>query len=851
MPEVAERSRIQLCGRLSVEIDGSELAGVLRGRQVPLLFAYLVLNRERPIGREELIGAMWPLNGPQSQDAAIRTLLSRLRSALGHDVLIGRDELILVLPEPAWVDVEAAATELERAQRALDGGDARAAWGLAQVPLNVAGRGLLAGAAAEWLEAPRRELADIRLRSLEVIGRAGLALSGTQLGSAERAARALIDAEPYRESGYVLLMQALEAQGNVAEALRVFERLRALLRDELGAPPSAEALAAHQRLLRPSAPPRPGPTQTGRTSLPLPAELAVAASAPLAGRAGDLEALHGWWSSGVERMLLLSGEPGVGKTRLLAELAGRAHAEGALVLAGGPPEESIAPYQPFLEALGRYVLGAPLQELRAVTADHGPELARLIVALRERIPELPVPDRGDPETERWRLFEAVAGLLERVSAPAPVLIVIDDLHWSDRPTLRLLRHLLRSPRSQRVRIAGAYRASDRWSDGFELALAGLRRDRLARELEVAGLAEPEAAELVLECVGGVAPAELTAALYELTEGNPFYIKQILSHLADTGLRLEDAGAAELAAAGLPDDVRGVISRRLQRLDPATLQWLRAASVVGRDFESHLLEQVTESDEERSLAAIDEALAAGLVTEAHAPGRLNFSHQLIRETLYESMSAARRASIHHRVGIALERAGEGERAIGALALHFARGGGSGDAERAIRYSLAAGEGATEMLAYEEAAGHYARALEALDRLAPGDIRRRCDLLLELGEARVRSGERRLAWAALREAASAARRLGDSAAVARAVIAASRPYLQPPGVVDEELIELLEDALARSAGQRTLTRVRLLNCLCGALYFSERRERMQSLSREATELAKALHLPEATAVAAAAG
>ncbi|HZE06784.1 MAG TPA: BTAD domain-containing putative transcriptional regulator, partial [Solirubrobacteraceae bacterium] len=234
-----------------MELDGVELARSLRGRQVPLLLAYLVLNRERLVGREELIGALWPEQAPRSQDAAMRTLLSRLRSALGGEVLAGRDELALELPEPAWVDVEAAASEVTRARQALEAGDPRAAWALAQVPLNIASRGLLPGTQAAWLEPRRRELADIRLRALEVIGQAGLHLGGTQLGSVERAARTLIDAEPYRESGYVLLMAALEAQGNVAEGLRVFEQLRSLLRDELGTAPSPEAMQAHERLLHP------------------------------------------------------------------------------------------------------------------------------------------------------------------------------------------------------------------------------------------------------------------------------------------------------------------------------------------------------------------------------------------------------------------------------------------------------------------------------------------------------------------------------------------------------------------------------------------------------------------------
>src|SRR5436305_8771898 len=164
------------------------MADGLRGKQVPILLAYLLLNRTRSVGREELIGALWPDRAPVSQDAALRTLLSRLRSALGSDALKGRDGLILELPAPVWIDLEAALVEVQRAQQALQRGDARSAWALAQVPLNIAARGLLPGIQAVWLEPRRRDLEDVRLQAMEVVGRAGLSLGGSQLASAERSA---------------------------------------------------------------------------------------------------------------------------------------------------------------------------------------------------------------------------------------------------------------------------------------------------------------------------------------------------------------------------------------------------------------------------------------------------------------------------------------------------------------------------------------------------------------------------------------------------------------------------------------------------------------------------------------
>jgi hypothetical protein len=230
----------------------------------------------------------------------------------------------------------------------------------------------------------------------------------------------------------------------------------------------------------------------------------------------------------------------------------------------------------------------------------------------------------------------------------------------------------------------------------------------------------------------------------------------------------------------------------------------------------------------------------------------FSHALIRETLYEGMSVPRRARIHKRVGEAIEAA-QGRRHgryLPELAHHFTRGAADAeDAEEAITYALRAGEQATTMLAHEEAAEHYARALDVQGRFQPEATRRRCELLLALGEARVRSGERAHAASAFREAAALAEQLGDGSALARAAVGASRRYVQPPGVVDTELIAMIERALELEPG-RTLMRVRLLACLCGAIYYSTERNRMEGLSQEANEIAAELGDPEARAHACAA-
>jgi len=861
--QVSEGARIQLCGRLSVEIGGVQVADALRGRQVPLLLAYLVLNRDRYVGREELIGALWPFQAPVSQDAALRTLLSRLRSVLGSSALAGRDELGLVLPEPVWIDVEAAVVEVQRAQETLERGDVRSAWALAQVPLNIAGRGLLPGSQARWLEPRRRELEDVRLRALEVIGRAGLSMGGTQLASVERAARNLIEAEPYRESGYALLMEALALQGNVAEGLLVFDRLRTLLRDELGTSPSAETIAVHERLLgrgaRPTAAAAGGaPGDTEASAVELPPELATRARARLVGRGREMSELEQLWQAATGqpaggtpgRIVLMVGDPGIGKTRLAAELARRVHAQGARVIAGRAPQETLVAYQLFVEALRQYLLNVPIAELQATTREYGSELARLIPELRRRAPDLPMPSPAEPETDRYRLFEAVVGVLSSISARAPILLVLDDLQWADRPTLLLLRHLARASDPSRLLILGAYRATEATAESFGDALAELRRERLISEIEVGGLSELETGELVRVWTGEAPSHAFAHALHSETEGNPLFIEEIVRHLAEAGVRASEAGARELQRFGLPENVKQVIARRLGRLSAQATEWLRVAAVIGRDFDATLHERVAALDEDEYLNALDEALSTGLVVEIGSDASYSFSHALIRETLYEGMSAARRARIHRRVGEALEAGAGSDRNLVALAHHFTRAAGADDVDKAITYACRAGEWATRMLAHEEAGEQYTHALQVLDRFKPDALQRRCELLLLIGEARVRSGERVLALLAFAEAAELAESLGDNVSLARAAIGSSRRYIQQPGVVETEVIELLRRALAANEGEHSVIRVRLLARLCGALYYSPERSQMQALSDEAVALAQELDDPEAKAHACAA-
>lgn len=242
-------TRIQLCGRLKADVEGRHVTPALRGRQGRVLLAYLALNRGRPVSRDELIQAIWPEDQPANPAAALRTQLSHLRGALGRDALAGRETIELRLPENTWIDVEAAERSIVTAETALAQGAWRDAWIHAHVALNIAGRPLLAGFHAPWVAEVRDELAETELRAREAIAAAGIALGGSELPVAERSARALIRAAPFRETGYLYLMKALAASGNTAEALRTFDGLRKLLNSELGSAPGAEVQALHLQLL--------------------------------------------------------------------------------------------------------------------------------------------------------------------------------------------------------------------------------------------------------------------------------------------------------------------------------------------------------------------------------------------------------------------------------------------------------------------------------------------------------------------------------------------------------------------------------------------------------------------------
>lgn len=478
----------------------------------------------------------------------------------------------------------------------------------------------------------------------------------------------------------------------------------------------------------------------------------LAGPGPFVGRVPELEGLLAEWESTLAagaRAVLISGEPGVGKTRLAGEWSRLAYEQGAVVLYGRCDEDLGAAYQPFAEALRSLVpcLGANrLRGMRGIEA-----LLLLVPGLTDTVPDLPTPTRSDPDTERYALFDAVVALLAMASTSAPVVLILDDLHWAAKPTLLLLRHLLRFGEHARVQIVGTYRSTDLdRSHPLAAMLADLHRDGSASRLALGGLDEDDVTAYVAEA--GYDDVELARALASVTGGNPFFLIEALRHVAESGGRWDPST--------LPQGVREAVSRRLSRLPAETNKALAAAAVVGSRFPLALVEQVVGED---LIDAFDEACKAGIVIEEPG-GRYRFNHALVRQSLLAELASVRRMRLHQRIANTLEaESGADDELLAELAYHYFECAWAGNAAKAVEYCRRAADQAIERLAYEGAAELYDRALHALeeldDELPDRDaleaelLVARCEALLAAGDVGSAAG----AVAQLRRAAGDSVRL----------------------------------------------------------------------------------------------
>jgi class 3 adenylate cyclase len=584
--------------------------------------------------------------------------------------------------------------------------------------------------------------------------------------------------------------------------------------------------------------------------VPIPPRVTAMAGAPLVGRRAERQVLDAALKEAAEgrrRAVLVSGEPGIGKTSLAAASAHQALDQGFVVVYGRCDEDLHVPYQPWAEALGHLVEHAPAVLLDAHVEACGRVLGRVVPRLSGHVSEGP----AEASTERHLLFGAVVDLLERVSRWAPLFLLLDDLHWADGATVHLLRHVLAAGEMPLV-LVGTFRDSDLGPDhDLTDALAALRREPGVERLPLRGLGDDELLELLERAAGhemtddGLA---LRDALSDETDGNPFFVGEMLRHLSETGAIYLDhlsgrwASGIDLRTAGLPVSIREVVGHRVARLGPETKRVLTMAAVIGRDFDLQLLEAVTEVDADRLVDLCDAAVAAAVLQETDVPDRYTFAHALIERSLYDELSTSRRVRAHRNVALALEAlcGGDDGDHVGELAHHWAQATRPADAAKAISYARRAGDRAMASLAPDEAMRWYT---EAFALLEPHQHRGTDGVALRIaiGEAQQQVGDTAFRTT-LRAASHDAVTLDDGPLLVRAALAGSRMFASSVGGVDTERVALLRSALAKVGPSDSRERALLLSMLSVELQYdtSDHLERAASLD-EAVAIARRLGDP----------
>jgi DNA-binding CsgD family transcriptional regulator/tetratricopeptide (TPR) repeat protein len=484
--------------------------------------------------------------------------------------------------------------------------------------------------------------------------------------------------------------------------------------------------------------------QESQLALSEPSLLPVSLSAPIVGRQQELTLVMNHYEATKEvqaHVVLLTGEPGIGKTRLLDEVALRTAQDGAIVLRGRASEaEGMPPFLPFLEALGKYIRVTPQDQLSKQVAVVPQILASLLPELAIYLYDLHASQPLLPEQVRFRLYESIAIFLEAISAPQTLVLVLDDLHWADTASLDLLCYLTYRQLHTCLLIVGAYRESevDR-NPTLVGTLAELSRQRVLTTVVVSPLSITEIGRLATNRYGGTLSSGVQSLLHVQSEGNPFFAEELIDGWIESGA-LKQKHQQWIAVAPLahmlPPTIVSALHLRFMRLAPAIIDHLRIAAIIGRSFDSSLLAQVEEQEVEVVEERLLEAAQVRLI-RVDEKGRFLFCHDKIRECLYIEVSATRRRRLHKLIGCVLENHYEQEQTMNMhqlanLAFHFAR---SDDPMRGVYYSLRAATQALQASAAEEAISHYRTALE----LVGPDDQRYIDILLDLGEATLWAGK----------------------------------------------------------------------------------------------------------------
>ena len=679
---------IMLAGGLIIRGRGVVLSGdALGGRRAEIAFARLALDAGSTVSRDALAEAIWGEALPSSWRPALRNVIAAIRRVLSsHDfepfaALESSDGgYRLTLGDSAAVDLATLEADAARVEEAVRARETERALRLATKALAATRTPVLPHAEGEWVEGLRRHVADVRLRLERAIGEAALAAG--DVDRAERAARSVIASEPLREDAHRLLMRALFAGGNRGPALSAYDCCRRLLADQLGARPSSETEAVFLELLAedgegPLVPPEraPNPVSSG----PL---LLVQQRTPFVGREALLDRLEvrlRQARDGGPLLVTLSGEPGLGKTRLAAALAARAIAAHMGVLYGRDDDRIAIPYAALVEALDGAVAARRSQELAALLDRHGGILGRVLPSLGGA--EEPRHPTGPIELNRLHAEQAILDALELVSGRGGALLVLDDMQWATRATVGVLEAVVRAPTRMRLLVLALHRGHD---DPVTLEELGShsRVERLALDpltvaevAQLASISEVSSLDGELEALG--------QRVWRLSGGNPLLASELLRAWRPDG-------------PDLPARIAELVRTRLASLPARVEQVLRVAAVAGLEFDPWTVAQASGEAVAGVLEGLELARMAGLLIAAtRHPEWLAFRHALVRASILESLQPGTRQLLHLQLGSTLEaRAGEDRGALIGMAYHFGAAAPLGDWRRAVRYALPVARSAYE-------------------------------------------------------------------------------------------------------------------------------------------------------------
>ncbi len=549
-------------------------------------------------------------------------------------------------------------------------------------------------------------------------------------------------------------------------------------------------------------------------------------------------------------IVLISGEPGVGKSRLAEEMALEAGERGYNTFTGHFYEtEGAPPYTPFVEIFELVSRALPPPTLRSVLGDAAPEVAKLAPDIRILMPDIPPPLQLAPEQDRHFLFNRIREVVERLARERPLLFVLEDLHWGDSSTLPLLQHLASGIHEVPLLILGTYRDAEvDLGRPFAKTLEDLIRRRLVERLALKRLVRADVEAMLRQVGAQDPPASLTDAIYSETDGNPFFVEEVFQHLAEEGKLFDSSGRwktdLKMSESDVPESIRLVIGRRLERLHPATREVLATASVIGRAFEPAILEAVSGLGYDALLDAIEEAERARLIMPATAETEtiFTFAHELVRQTLLLSLSMPRRQRLHLEIADAIEQlhADDLQLRVSNVAHHLHEAGLAADPERTVYYLDLAGKQAMSAVAFDEAAGYYERALQVLAPKQRGG-RQHCELLLELAAALWSAGDLPQAGEHFKEAAELAKKLQIEELVAQAVLGMSEGWGWMPA---ERMVGLLTEALEALPERDDPLRARMMARLALELQGirGDTRDQRERLSEHAVEIARRTGDPE---------